>query len=70
LHIDVLNGVAILAVPLDGLRAHIDATLEAEPGIATAAIWERLADQHGATVAYPTLRTYVTSRRTQIRADL
>jgi len=54
---------------LDGLHAHIDATLEAEPGIATAAIWERLADQHGTTVAYPTLRTYVTSRRARIRAD-
>ena len=28
-----------------------------------AVIWERLADQHGTTVAYSTLRAYVTSRR-------
>jgi hypothetical protein len=52
-----------------GLRAHIDAMLQASPQIATAAIWERLADRHGTTVAYPTLRTYVTSRRARIRAD-
>jgi hypothetical protein len=54
---------------LDGLHAHIDAMLQARPQIATAAIWERLADQHGTTIAYPTLRTYVTSRRARIRAD-
>ena len=41
----------------------------ASPRIATAAIWERLADQHGTTVAYPTLRTYVTSHRARIRVD-
>jgi hypothetical protein len=28
-----------------------------------AAIWERLADEHGAATAYPTLRTYVSSHR-------
>ncbi|HEY1914528.1 MAG TPA: hypothetical protein VGH27_03040 [Streptosporangiaceae bacterium] len=48
---------------LNGLHHHIDAMLEADPAIATAAVWQRLADDHGATVAYPTLRTYVTSRR-------
>jgi hypothetical protein len=48
---------------LNGLHGHIDAMLEANPQITTAVIWERLADNHGATVAYPTLRTYVTSRR-------
>lgn len=48
---------------LDGLHGHIDAMIEANPEIATAAIWQCLADEHAATVAYPTLRTYVTSRR-------
>jgi hypothetical protein len=48
---------------LNGLRPRIDAMIEADPSIATAAIWQRLADDHGATVAYPTLRTYVVSRR-------
>ena len=37
--------------------------IEADPAIATATIWQRLADDHGTTVAYPTLRTYVTSKR-------
>ena len=37
--------------------------IEADPSIGTAVIWQRLADDHGATVAYPTLRTYVTSKR-------
>jgi hypothetical protein len=50
---------------LEGLHGHIDAMLEANPEITTAAIWQHLADQHGTTVAYPTLRTYVTSRRSQ-----
>jgi len=48
---------------LKGLRGYIDAMIEADPVIATATIWQRLADDHGVTVAYPTLRTYVTSRR-------
>jgi len=48
---------------LEGLHGHIDAMLQASPQITTAAIWERLAGQHSITVAYPTLRTYVTSRR-------
>jgi hypothetical protein len=49
---------------LKGLHHHINAMLEADPGVGTAAIWQRLADDHGATVAYYTLRTYVVSRRT------
>jgi hypothetical protein len=39
--------------------------IAANPQITIAAIWERLADEHGTAVAYPTLRTYVTSRRGQ-----
>jgi hypothetical protein len=31
---------------------------EADPEIVTAAIRQRLADEHGTTVASPTLRTY------------
>ena len=48
---------------LNGLHGHIDAMIAADPGIGTAKIWQRLADDHGATVAYYTLRTYVVSRR-------
>ena len=48
---------------LNGLHPHIDAMIDADPGIATATIWQRLADDHGTTVAYPTLRTYVVGRR-------
>lgn len=48
---------------LNGLHAIIDAMIEADPAIGTAAIWQRLADDHGTTVACPTLRTYVVSRR-------
>ena len=48
---------------LSGLHPHIDAMIDADPVIATATIWQRLADDHGTTVAYPTLRTYVTSKR-------
>lgn len=48
---------------LNGLHAHIDAMIDDNPAIGTAAIWQRLADDHGATVAYCTLRTYVVSRR-------
>jgi hypothetical protein len=51
------------------LNAHIDAMLTADPQIATAAIWEHLADNHGATVAYPTLRTYIASRRAASKPD-
>ena len=39
---------------------------KANPEIATAATWERLADTHAATVAYSTLRVYVT--RMPVRA--
>jgi hypothetical protein len=48
---------------LNRLHAHIDAMIEDNPAIGTAAIWQRLADDHGATVAYYTLRTYVVSHR-------
>lgn len=49
---------------LKGLHDHIDAMLEADACSGTAAIWQRLADDHGVTVAHYTLRTYVVSRRT------
>jgi hypothetical protein len=48
---------------LNGLNGHIDAIIEADPKVATAAIWQRIADEHGTTVAYYTLRTYVASHR-------
>jgi hypothetical protein len=48
---------------LKGLHSYIDAMIDADPLIATAAIWQRLADDHGVTIAYPTLRVYITSRR-------
>jgi len=41
--------------------------IKADPAIGTAAIWQRLADDYGAIVAYPTLRTHVTSRRVKLR---
>jgi hypothetical protein len=47
-----------------GLREHIDAMLEADPGITAAAIWQRLHDEHDATPSYPAVRTYITTRRT------
>lgn len=50
-------------VALNGLHHHINAMLQADPAIGTASIWQRLADDHGTTVAYYTLRTYVVSRR-------
>lgn len=52
---------------LDGLHSHIDAIIAANPQVTIAAIWERLADEHGVTVAYPTLRTYVATSRGQPR---
>jgi hypothetical protein len=48
---------------LNGLQDRIDAMIHADPQIAIAAIWQRLADDHSTTVAYATLRTYVVSRR-------
>jgi hypothetical protein len=48
---------------LTGLHAHIHTMIAADPKIAIAAIREHLTDEHGTTVAYPTLRTYVTARR-------
>ena len=51
---------------LKGLHGRIDAMIEADPAIGTATIWQRLADDHGVTVAYPTLRTYVTGHRSVV----
>jgi len=48
---------------LNGLHANIDAMIDEDPSIGTAAIWQRLADDHGRTVAYYTLRAYVVRRR-------
>jgi hypothetical protein len=48
---------------LNGLNGHIDAIIEADPKVATATIWQRIADEHGTTVAYYTLRAYVASHR-------
>jgi hypothetical protein len=48
---------------LNGLNGHIDAIIEADPKVATATIWQRIADEHGTTVAYYALRTYVASHR-------
>ena len=50
-------------VALNGLHGHIDAMIKTDPALATASIWQRLADDHGTTVAYPILRTYVVGRR-------
>lgn len=50
---------------LVGLHEYIDAMITADPQITIAAIWERLADEHGAAIAYPTLRAYITSQRGQ-----
>lgn len=55
---------------LNGLHVHIDAMIEADPGIATAAIWQRLADEYGTTVAYPALRAYVTRQRADRKAPV
>ena len=58
---------------LNGLYGHIDAMISADAGIAIAAIWQRLADEHDTIAAYYTLRTYVTSgrvtRETQVNRD-
>jgi hypothetical protein len=37
--------------------------IDDNPAIGTAAIWQRLADDHSATIAYYTLRTHIISRR-------
>ena len=56
-----------LAVP-GSLHGHIDAKIRADPEVATATIWQRLADQRATTVAYPTLRADVTGRRLRMAA--
>jgi transposase len=48
---------------LTGLHIYINAMIAGDPQITIAAIWEHLADEHGAAIAYPTLRAYVTSQR-------
>ena len=48
---------------LHGLHGHINAMIAANPQITIAAVWERLIDEHSTTVAYPTLRTYVSNHR-------
>ena len=48
---------------LNGLYPVIDAMIDENPAIGTAVIWQHLADHHGRTVAYYTLRAYVASRR-------
>ena len=54
------------ARPGGACTPHIDAMIKAAPADHTSRqIWERLADEHGTTVAFPTLRTYVTSHRGQ-----
>jgi hypothetical protein len=44
--------------------------IDTDPAIGTTEIWQRLADDHGTTVAYPALRTYVTNRRTAMQPPL
>jgi len=51
---------------LNDLQGHIDAMIHADPPMAIAAIWQRIADDHGTTVAYPTLRTYVVNQRDRL----
>jgi hypothetical protein len=48
---------------LNGLYPVINAMIDENPAIGTAAIWQHLADDHGRTVAYYTLRAYVVRRR-------
>jgi hypothetical protein len=43
----------------DRFRAHIDAMIDEDPAIGITAIWQRLADDHGVTVAYNALRADV-----------
>jgi transposase len=51
---------------LNGLHAHIDAMLEADPGTRVSKIWQHLADDRGVTVTYPTLRAHVVQRRAEL----
>ena len=50
---------------LNGMHGHIDAMIETDPNVATAATWHRLADHHSTTVAYypPRLRRQPPRRR-------
>jgi hypothetical protein len=51
-------------------RDYINAMIDADPQIATATIWQRLADEHGTIVAYYTLRTHVISRREAVAREV
>jgi hypothetical protein len=51
---------------LNGLHAYIDAMIEADPGTRVSKVWEHLADDHGATVTYSTVRAYVVQRRADL----
>jgi hypothetical protein len=51
---------------LNGLHARIDAMLEADPTARVSKIWQHLADDHGVTVTYGTLRVYVVQRRADL----
>ena len=48
---------------LNGLLQHIDAILHADPDIPAGHIWERLIDEHHATMSYSTLRTHIARQR-------
>jgi hypothetical protein len=48
---------------LHGMHGHIDAMLQTAPTIPIGHIWERLIDDHDATVSYATVRDYVTRQR-------
>jgi hypothetical protein len=51
---------------LNGLHAHIDAMIKADPGASLAKIWQHLADDHGANVTYGFLWAYVKQRRAEL----
>jgi hypothetical protein len=55
------------SVVLNGLHAVIDAMTQTNPQITVTAIWEHLADELDTTVAYPTLRAYITRQRLELR---
>ncbi len=48
---------------LHGLHRHIDAIRQADPNLPAGHIWERLIDEHDATMSYSTLRGHIARRR-------
>lgn len=48
---------------LNGLHDHINVILQAEPAIPIGHLWERLIDEHDATVSYASIRDYVNRQR-------